>query len=104
MRIWIAVSILGLLASCSAHRPPDTTKPPTVIDKAQIAKARKSGYRIVADGDRLLYCRKEVVTGSYLTKKDTCLTQSQWQQEAEASRRAIDDMSRVPAAKGPDSN
>jgi hypothetical protein len=99
MRLILAAAASWLLlAACAstpsqkaapeAKAPPPTTqavapanKPTSdkfaVIDATNIAAAQKAGYKIVNENGTQLFCRRELITGTRLHYKTSCLTGEQ---------------------------
>jgi len=102
--IFVATAISALLAACAsappqkaapqAQPPAPATSPsggtqavapankPTsdkfaVIDATNIAEAQKAGYKIVNENGTQLFCKREMITGTRLHYKTTCLTAEQ---------------------------
>ena len=48
-----------------------------VIDATNIAEAQKAGYKIVNENGTQLLCRRELITGTRLHYKTSCLTAEQ---------------------------
>lgn len=59
---------------------------------ANLAKARKLGYRIVDKNGETVYCHDSVATGSHLNKRTICLTEKQWETVSTNSARAMERM------------
>jgi len=70
------------------------------VDETNVVKAQRMGYRVIDENGRRLFCRRDTVTGSYLTQRTMCLTETQWEQEADAARQAVDNINRVPRPRG----
>jgi hypothetical protein len=49
----------------------------TTIDATNIAEAQKAGYKIVNENGTQLFCRRELITGTRLHYKTSCLTAEQ---------------------------
>lgn len=47
------------------------------IDATNIAEAQKAGYKIVNENGTQLFCRRELITGTRLHYKTSCLTAEQ---------------------------
>jgi hypothetical protein len=62
---------------------------------ANLAKARKLGYRIVDKNGETVYCHDSVATGSHLNKRTICLTEKQWENVSVNSARAMEKMQRT---------
>jgi hypothetical protein len=62
---------------------------------ADLAKARKLGYRIVDQNGQPVYCHDSTATGSHLHKETICLTQAQWDNVSENASRAMQKMQGV---------
>jgi hypothetical protein len=65
------------------------------LDASNIAEAQAAGYKIVTRNGERHYCRKDLVTGSHLSTKTTCLTEAERQKEYEAARTAMDEMRKL---------
>ena len=89
---FIAASMLALLAAC-ATKPP--AQPAAAAAKpaplsAAAANKRLSGYTAKQRGDKVVYCKKELVTGSRTNATETCMTE----EEMERARRGDLDLVR----------
>lgn len=94
----ITASVLALLAACATKPPaqpaaPAAAKAPAVKPApipAAAASKRLSGYTAKQRGDKVVYCRKELVTGSRTNATETCMTED----EMERARRGDLDLVR----------
>jgi hypothetical protein len=66
-------------ASTHAVAPADkpTSDKFATIDATNIAEAQKAGYKIVNENGTQLLCRRELITGTRLHYKTSCLTAEQ---------------------------
>lgn len=65
----------GTKAVAPANKP--TSDKFAVIDATNIAEAQKAGYKIVNENGTQLFCRRELITGTRLHYKTSCLTAEQ---------------------------
>ncbi len=59
---------------------------------ANLAKARKLGYRIVNKNGENVYCSESIATGSHVNKRTICLTEKQWNDVSMNTERAMERM------------
>jgi hypothetical protein len=89
----------GVLLGCAAApKPavPAVTKE-VKLDSSNIAEAQAAGYKVVNENGKSLLCRKELLTGSHVRYKTSCLTAQEWEQLAKDNRESVQNMShRVP--------
>ena len=73
------------------------------VDATNIVEVQKAGYKIVDEGGKTLYCRRDLNTGSHLRKTTTCLTEAELNEALERSKRGVEDMARhqLPPHQGP---
>ena len=96
----------GVLAACvllgcasKPAGPPETKQ--VKVDGSNVAEAQAAGYKIVNEDGKTLFCRKELLTGSHVRYKTSCLTEQEWKQMAESGRATVQDMGRrVPPPQG----
>lgn len=70
-------------------------------DPSTLPALQKAGYTIKNQDGKVLYCRTDTATGSHLRRQTSCLTEEEWQQLAEQSRRGIQGVSQaVPPPAG----
>lgn len=62
---------------------------------ADLAKARKLGYRVVDKNGEAVYCHDSAATGSHLRKETICLTQQQWDDVSNNASRAMQRMQSI---------
>jgi hypothetical protein len=91
MRI-VMILCVALIAGCasSTKAPPETREVP--IDASNIVPAQQAGYKIVNKDGQKLYCKKTLNTGSHLRTTTTCLSEKEWEEVQDASRRGIEAM------------
>jgi hypothetical protein len=65
----------GTHAVAPANTP--TSEKFAVIDATNIAEAQKAGYKVVNENGKQLFCRRELITGTRLHYKTSCLTAEQ---------------------------
>jgi hypothetical protein len=117
MRPILVAALVALLAACASTPPAKPTAqvaPPAAdskvaaashapakeefgtIDASNIADAQQAGYRVINDNGQKLYCKKDVVTGTRLGKRTTCLTAAQLE-EISAKGREVVHPTQLPA-------
>jgi hypothetical protein len=62
-------------AVAPAHNP--SSDKFATIDATNIAEAQKAGYKVVNENGTQLFCRRELITGTRLHYKTSCLTAEQ---------------------------
>ena len=106
---WIitATSSLALLAGCASNAPAPPASPTagpnakpldlgdTVPGRPDSTLKAQAGYRVVTRKGEVLYCKREIVTGSRTNAAETCLTAAQLEKQrngSEALMRSLQDM------------
>jgi len=94
MRLIVALLATGFVAACVTKpaEPPVTKR--VKVDASNIVEAQQAGYKIVNKSGEQLYCRKELLTGTRLKTRTSCLTAAQWDELATHARDVITDTSR----------
>jgi hypothetical protein len=88
----LAASVLLGCASPKSAEPPVTKQ--VKIDATNIADAQAAGYKVVDEGGKTLLCRKELLTGSHVRYKTSCLTEQEWEQLRDSQRDSVQNMAR----------
>jgi hypothetical protein len=63
-------------------------------DNDALLKAQAAGYKLVNKDGKELFCKKEMVTGSRLATRTRCLTLAQLEEQRNATKDMLMDMSR----------
>jgi hypothetical protein len=87
---------VAAVAGCAgnAERAAPMAERQVPIDATNIVEVQKAGYKIVNEDGRTLYCKRDLNTGSHVRKTTTCLTEQEWTQMIDASRRGVEAMRR----------
>ena len=64
------------------------------VDGDAVLRAQAAGYKLVNKDGRELFCKKEMVTGSRLATRTRCLTLAQLEEQRNATKDMLMDMSR----------
>lgn len=75
-----------MLIGCASKPAEEPVSRRVKVDASNVAEAQAAGYRIVNQGGRTLYCRKELATGSHMKYRTSCLTAAEWTQMQESTR------------------
>lgn len=78
--------------AAEAPKPVDDKKVRT--DKEALLRAQAAGYKLVTKDGKEVLCKKEMVTGSRLATRTRCLTLAQIEEERNATKDMLLDMSR----------
>lgn len=109
MRFIIAAAAAVLLAACASTQstkpaakaiappakatasgaPAATPDKFATIDGTNIVEAQKAGYKVVNDNGQNLFCKRDLVTGTRLKYRTTCLTAAQLQEVAAKGRESV---------------
>src|SRR5512134_1407628 len=89
-------------AAAESPAPPATTvaaktEPAAAVLQADgdaLLRAQAAGYKLVNKDGKELYCKKEMVTGSRLATRTRCLTLAQLEEQRNATKDMLMDMSR----------
>jgi hypothetical protein len=85
-----------VLAGCAGTAPQEPAAERQVkVDSSNIVEAQKAGYKVVDQDGKKLYCKRDLNTGSHVRYTTTCLTEQEWQEMVDASRRSVENMSRT---------
>jgi hypothetical protein len=90
-----AVLIIGC-ASAPKEPEPDRAVP---LDASNMVAAQKAGYKLVNENGRTLYCKRGMMTGTHARKETQCLTEAEWQEMRDTSRRSVETMRRTTPPK-----
>ena len=97
--VMLAVVALAGCASKATNEPPVEQK--VRLDASNIVEAQKAGYKMVDKDGKKLYCKRDLKTGSHARYTTTCLTEQEWREIHEVSKRGIEAMRRTqPPAQG----
>jgi hypothetical protein len=88
MRVLLAAIVVALTA-CAEHPPADTGTHRVKVDASNIVEVQRAGYTIMNKNGERLYCSKDPKTGTHLQVTTTCLTEQEWQQVHDATRRTL---------------
>lgn len=103
-----SIVFLAVIAACGcAARPAAESSAPAAAAAPQASPAKdgapapldpielqKQGYRIVNEDGKTLYCRSELMTGSRVLTRTSCLTAEELAQLRDSTRDTIRDMGR----------
>ncbi len=112
MRLIALAATAALLTACASTPPsapaPATKAPPpaagsltataqpgaksekfATIDATNIAEAERAGYKVVNEKGTQLFCKRDVITGTRLKYKTTCLTADEMRAVSAQARDAI---------------
>lgn len=93
---------LAKAAAAESAAPPATTvvaksEPAAAVQQVDgdaLLRAQAAGYKLVNKDGRELFCKKEMVTGSRLATRTRCLTLAQLEEQRNATKDMLMDMSR----------
>jgi len=94
MRLSVMAAAL-VLAACAGKPPEPTAERQVKVDSSNIVEVQKAGYKIVDKDGQKLYCKRDLNTGSHVRYTTSCLTEQEWTAMQDASRRSVEQMSRV---------
>jgi hypothetical protein len=94
MRFSIMLAVVAL-AGCAGQAPEEPPEHQVKLDSSNIVEAQKAGYKIVNENGEKRYCKRDLMTGSHVRYTTTCLTEKEWQEMIDASRRSVEAMSRT---------
>jgi hypothetical protein len=73
----------------TATAQPGQTEKFATIDATNITEAQRAGYKVVNESGKQLYCKRDVVTGTRLKYRTTCLTADEMRAVSAQARDAI---------------
>lgn len=94
MRILIAGVAALLATGCATTAPEPAVTKEVPITKDNIAEAQAAGYKVVSENGKDLLCRKELMTGSHVRYRTSCLTPEEWKTLSDNQRSLVQDMAR----------
>jgi hypothetical protein len=94
MRAFIALCSVALVAGCATGPKAPAEEHVVPLDATNIVPAQRAGYKIVNKDGQKLYCKRSLNTGSHLRYTTTCLTEKEWEELADDSKRSIQAMKR----------
>lgn len=94
MRVLFALSAVVFIAGCASTPKEPAAERRVPIDATNIVPAQKAGYKVVNKDGQTLYCKRSLNTGSHLRYSTSCLTEKEWEDLADASKRSVDAMRR----------
>jgi hypothetical protein len=89
MRFTSCVLAIALVACASQPPPPPVTRQ-VKIDASNVEAVQRAGYKLVNKDGKRLYCRTDPITGSRIQTRTTCMTEEELDQQAEATREAME--------------
>jgi hypothetical protein len=93
---WVVLTSIVLMAGCASSVPKEPPVEKEVpIDATNIVPAQKAGYKVVNQDGQTLYCKRNLKTGTRLNRETACLTEKEWQQLTEDSKRGVEAMRRT---------
>jgi hypothetical protein len=95
------LALVTLAAGCAgsgAEKGPPVERK-VKVDATNIVPAQKAGYKVVNQDGKTLYCRRDLNVGSHVRKTTSCLTEAEWQEMMDTSRRGVEAMSRERAPR-----
>jgi hypothetical protein len=92
-----SVSFLLVLLGGCAGQPQAASTPPAQphkvkVDASNVVAVQHAGYKLVDKNGQQLYCRTEVVTGSRINSRTTCLTEQELNEQVAATQQAMKNM------------
>lgn len=94
MRFSIMLAVIALAGCAGTPKEPAADRQ-VKLDSSNIVEAQKAGYKIVDENGQKRYCKRDLNTGSHVRYTTTCLTEEEWQEMIDASRRSVEAMSRT---------
>jgi hypothetical protein len=87
-----------MLSACAAK--PEQVAPRQVkVDATNVVDVQKAGYTIQNKDGQKLYCRRDIVTGSHVQHKTTCLTEAEMIEMQNRTQAGMEAFQRQPQTK-----
>jgi hypothetical protein len=91
---WVFVACTALAACASQAGRPLAPAPTTESVAASQAPALIGGFRMKVRAGVQIYCQSDGMTGTRLVRKTTCLSEAQYREYSENTRRNIEQIDR----------
>ena len=85
-----ATAVAALLSGCATKpaAPPATHQVP--VTTANVEAVQKAGYKVVNKDGEKVYCRTDLITGSHVRTKTTCLTEQELYDQMQGMKQSMD--------------
>jgi hypothetical protein len=83
-----------LLAGCAtkSSEPPPVTHQ-VKVDASNVEAVQRAGYKVVNKDGQKVYCRTDMITGSHVRTKTTCLTEQELYDQMQQMKQSMDGFS-----------
>lgn len=90
-RVVILFGVAVLFSGCATQSAPPVTRQ-VKVDASNVADVQRAGYKVVNKDGEKLYCRTDLVTGSHVRTKTTCLTEQELYDQMQEMRHTMEDI------------
>jgi hypothetical protein len=88
----VALALAGCAAGPTAPAEPHRVK----VDASNVVAVQQAGYKLVNKDGQPLYCRTDLVTGSHVVTRSTCLTEQELLDQMNATQHSVQSFSKTP--------
>jgi hypothetical protein len=85
----IVVGTTVLLSGCATKSEPPVTRQ-VKVNASNVEAVQKAGYKLVNKDGQKLYCRTDLITGSHVRTKTTCLTEQELYDQMTEMKQSMD--------------